>query len=129
MEGLMESLPAPHEADDEDRQGNTRSRQDRGRRKPGVLSPEECLVALSALPKLVALKLITPQQANSMRASYEAILAFDSKQGAGPSRRTADHGDLRQVLKDNPHLANYFVSVLSEEEIEELLAGDEDCQA
>ena len=122
----MESLPAPQEVDGPGRQQKSGSRQGQSRRKPGVPSVDECLVALGALPKLVALGLLSPAQANSARSTYQVILNHHYKQGATQGSRGADKSDLQEALKNSPHLANYFVGLLSDEEIEEILASREE---
>lgn len=113
--------------DDQARHEKPGPGQRRRRRQPNVFSIEDCLVALAALPKLVALGLLSPAQANSMRGVYQTLLSHHEKQDAAPHRGAVqDKAELRQVLKENPQLANYFVGVLSDEEIEDILAADED---
>lgn len=121
----MELLPAPHDSNDQNRQPETDSRQGRKRRNPAVMSVEECLVALSALPKLLALGMLLPVQANAIRSACEAILGHHHKQDAAPNRRSADQAGLRQALRESPHFANYLVGLLSDEEIDNLLADNE----
>ncbi len=118
----MERLPAPQESSKQNSQHEAGTRQGRSRNKPGVLSADECLVALGRLPQLVALAILDAAQANAMRAVYQAILSHHQHQNADPTRRAADLPGLRRALEKDPQLANLLVGVLSNEVIDDLLA-------
>jgi len=124
----MEHLPAPGDHDQQPDQEKGHPHERQRRRRPGVSSVDECLAALSALPKLVALGLLSPAQANAIRAAYQAVLRHHSQQDGAPHRRAADQAGLRQVLRENPQLANFLVGLLSDEDIADLLSGEDRSQ-
>jgi hypothetical protein len=119
-------------SDDSAGKGSRRSRGENGRAKqpqpgrPPIASREECLAALSRLPSLVALGLITTAQANTIRATYSTLLQSHERQQNGPVR-TVDNELVRQLRK-NPALANLFKHLLTKEEIEIILRGDKDAK-
>jgi hypothetical protein len=63
--------------------GNGRTRRSGSRE---VASAEQCLRALTQLPGLVAMGMLTPAQANSMRATFATILQHYQKPQPMPSQ-------------------------------------------
>lgn len=111
----------PENADDSGTDGRGRTAQQNQARRH-VASEEECLRALGSLPALVALRLLTTAQANSIRGSYTAILQH-YRQRASPTDRggVADDG-LIEMLTRHPEYANLLEPLLSTEQIDAILA-------
>jgi hypothetical protein len=114
---------------DEDGEREKAAAQDRTRHrdgKPHVAGEEECLAALSRLPSLVALGLLSTAKANAMRASYMAILQhYRQKQSPAEQASVADYAML-DMLARHPDLANLLEPVLSAEQIASILARAKD---
>ena len=64
-----------------------------------IATEEECLAALSRLPALVALGMLTTSQANTVRSIYVSILQHHQKQPAGTGRPRSTGGVFRQILR------------------------------
>jgi len=117
----MGLLPAPEQSNQHADQPHERQR----RRRHGVLSADDCLAAISAIPRLVTMGLLRPSEANAIRAACQTILNHYSQQDAFPNRCAVDRPGLRQALREKPQLANFLVGLLSDEEIADLLSGEE----
>jgi hypothetical protein len=73
------------------------------RPKRWIPSREDCLSALARLPGLIAMKIVTPAQANAIRASYTAILNEQRLSDGAQSGQLTD-GSLLQILREKPEL-------------------------
>ncbi len=121
----MDLLPAPpNDNNQRDDRKPDSQKERRQRRHAGVLTVDECLMALSALPKLIVLGILTPAQASAARATYQAILNFHGQQDAAPHRRPVDQVGFREALRANPQFANFLAGVLSDEDIADLLSSE-----
>ncbi len=122
-------LAAPQgEGDDPHQDQNDRYREERQEneaRGPGakrhVASEEECLAALSRIPALILLGMLTTAKANAMRGSYAAILQHYRQKQIPTDRGVADDA-LVDILSRNPEFANMLEPLLSAEQIASILA-------
>lgn len=94
--------------------------------RPKILSRDECLEKLSALPGLVAMGLLTTSKANCIRNAISTVLQFDSKPTSSDSRREVDSTELAAMLQANPGMAKFMEPFLSREQIEALLQEGSD---
>jgi len=132
------SLPDPREGDSDD--GNAaRFSEDtseiahgakhdgaRRRSKMHVATEEECLAALSQIPGLVFMGLMTTSQANTLRATYNTILQHHQKRQAGGHGQSVDSAGLVDVLRKHPELASALEPFLSDEQIAMILKEAKD---
>ena len=98
---------------------NTYSR--RGADTP-IPSPEDCLRAIAALPGLVAMRILTPAQSNSIRATYAAILQHHDRARHGQSAQLADD-DVLKLWRDQPHLINLLHPILTQAQLDMIMRG------
>jgi len=97
--------------------GNSRYQRHAG---AAAASADQCLRALTQLPGLVAMGMLTPAQANSMRATYATILQHYQKTQSTPSHAPAT-ADVVQAVRNNPELAALLEPLLTDEQIEALM--------
>ena len=120
-------IPAPGEAEPdrpgkEQTQGNdsgdgTRGhRQSRSARKPPIPSEEQCLQALTQLAGLVALGLLKPAQANTIRGTYRDILQHH-KSKAKEAEKGLSNADVLGLLRKHPEILSLLEPLLTEEQI------------
>jgi hypothetical protein len=107
------------------------ARQQRGsaRRRRGDLSfatEEDCLAALSRLPGLITMGLITTAQANAIRGTYATILQHHhhSAQGDAAQQTLADE-DVLTMLRANPELLNMLEPFLTDDQIAMAMKDDQ----
>jgi len=92
-------------------------------RQSHIAGEEECLAALSRLPALVALRMLTTAQANTIRATYTAMLQHHRQQRTKSDHCAgADNDALIAQLVRNPELANLLEPLLSKEQIAAIMA-------
>jgi hypothetical protein len=92
------------------------------RAKQQVLSEEECLAALTQLPKLLLMGLVSTGQASVIRATVNAILQHHAKRStAGGAGLSGNDPQLIAALRANPALANFLAPFLSAEDIDAIL--------
>lgn len=92
-----------------------------------VASAEQCLAALTQLPGLVAMGILTPAQANSMRATYETILKHHEKRQSAQIQGPAT-ADVVQAVRDHPELAAVLEPLMTGEQLESLMKEARDAQ-
>lgn len=97
--------------------GNGRKRRN-GR--ANVASVEDCLRALTQLPGLLLMGMLTPAQANSMRATFATILQHHQKAQSTPIPGPAT-ADVVQAVRNNPDLAAVLEPLLTDEQLESLM--------
>jgi hypothetical protein len=118
----QETDPRKAGGDRENKAGPQGSEKTR-RARPRVPSLEECLTAMHQLAGLVAMGLLKPAQANTIRASFREILQFHMR-----SARTAEQGisnaDVMSVLRKNPGLVNLLAPILTDEQIAMVMKGE-----
>jgi hypothetical protein len=64
--------------------------------------------------------MLTPAQANSMRASHATILRYHEKRQSAPVHGPAT-ADVMQAVRDHPELAAVLEPLMSDEQIESLM--------
>jgi hypothetical protein len=126
------SIPEPESSGDKasHRTGGKKTRHQKpSDSSASIPSVEKCRRALDSIPKLVALGLLTPPQANSMRASYEALLKDLRREESGTPKAAVDRKglkDIAEILRKSPELARYFEPILDDDQIKSLLRGETD---
>lgn len=124
-------LPAPdNDAENRRREAeeprHERQQQSRARdndRQQRVLSEDECLAGLSNLSALLVSGMLTPPQANTIRATLTTILQHHRQQRATHDRGgVADQDALAAQLARHPELANLLEPLLSRELIAAIMA-------
>jgi len=86
----------------------------------GYPGEEQCLAAIARLAGLVAIGMLKPSQANSIRASFAEILRFHrAAKGAREQQRLED-ADLIGLLRTNPELLAMLEPLLTEDQIDML---------
>ena len=96
----------------------------RMKRKP-IASEIECLSALSSLPKLMLLGMVTTAQVNAIRAIMSTLLSHHAKSSGTVVSSSPVGNQLVEVLKGNPMLADALTPLLSPEEIQAILHDPE----
>jgi hypothetical protein len=87
-----------------------------------IASEEECLAALTKLPVLITLGLLTTSQANAIRTTYQSVLAHHRHKQSTAQQQVAVNDDMLSILTQHPELANQFAPLLSDEQIKLLMA-------
>jgi hypothetical protein len=90
-------------------------------------SPDQCLRGLTQLPGLVAMGILTPGQANCMRAVFATILQHYQRSQAAPIQARAT-ADIVQAVRDKPELAAMLESLLTDEQLETLMKEARDVE-
>jgi hypothetical protein len=95
-----------------------------------IPSCEDCLQAIAALPGLVAMRFLTSAQANSIRATYVAILHYHDRNRQGHSAQLADD-DVLKLWRDQPQLIDLLQPFLTQAQLDLLMreARDDDRKA
>lgn len=127
-------LPRPEPVGDEHRQDDAQHRHDEqhdqrshgGAKKAEIATEEECLAALSRLPALVALHILTSAQANTIRSTYTAILQHHRQTRAKSESGGVPDDALVDMLSRHPEMANLLEPLLSAEQIAAILARAKD---
>ena len=117
--------PRRDDAGDCHEEARTHRSQGAGRRRP-VASEEDCLAALSSLPGLVALGLLSTSQANAIRGVYTAMLQHHRQSRMKNERGGVVDDALVDMLARHPELANLLEPILSAEQIAAILARAEE---
>lgn len=88
-----------------------------------IPSAEACLAALAQLPGLVALKYLTPAEANAVRGVYQAILQHHQKARAASIQPGIADADLLEIARANPEILSMLEPLLTDEQMD-LILGD-----
>lgn len=83
---------------------------------PPALSPGEIREKLGRLPGLVAIGVLTPAKANSMRAVYDSLLRSLEGTATSTSRTVAD-ADALFILRQHPELLRLMEPFLSQDQV------------
>jgi hypothetical protein len=83
-------------------------------------SLEQCLAALSRLPYLVIRGVLTPAQANSIRAQLQALVNYHLHSQRGRDPVHIEDDALLSLLRTNPDALKGFEPFLTDEQIEML---------
>jgi hypothetical protein len=108
-------------------QGSAGSHRERGRGKASKIHDvDACLSALSALPGLVAMGMVSPSQANAISRVYSTILQHHQKTAAVRDQGVRVEGELLDLLRADPRLVNLLEPLLTDEQMEAFFrsAGD-----
>jgi hypothetical protein len=109
---------AAHSADEGARPNSENASQRQSRRQPGqVLDQQQCLAGISQLPGMLALGLLKPAVANSMRGALKDLLDHhreDRQQASG----TVATDDMIAAIRNNPALLNWFEKMLTDEQFD-----------
>ncbi len=127
-------LPGPGSGGDEQRPDDADNRHDEARanrsqgadKRRHVATEEECLAALSGLPAMVALGMLSTAKANTIRGTYMAILQHHRQKQAPADRGGVNDDALVDMLSRHPELANLLEPLLSAEQIASILARAKD---
>ncbi len=112
------TLALPREGDDEQNDSSSNPEHSSGTRKPRhIPTREECLQGIAALNGALALGLITPSKANSMRANFQAILRSHESSSATGAARVADE-DLLKLWRTQPGLVGLIEPLLTPEQLD-----------
>lgn len=89
---------------------------DQKRRK--IPSPEDCLFALESLVGAVAMGLIKPAQANTIRASYAEILRYHEKNESRNDRQGLADADVVELMRKDPKVLSMLEPFLTDGQID-----------
>jgi hypothetical protein len=127
-------LPGPG-PDEPDETGHANARgKARGERSPGggqrrrakrpPPSVDDCLAALAHIAGLVAMRLLAPAQANSMRAIYHEILAYH--QGKAQRAEALSNAKVMEILHRDPALLNALEPLMTDDQIDMVMKAEDD---
>jgi hypothetical protein len=112
----------PSRPEEERSRGRARGRGDRPSREK-IPSVEECLATLSRLSGLVLLNVITPAQANVVRANTTETLRYHLRNESRGSGKSVADADLLDVARSNPRMLALLEPFLTPDQID-LVMGD-----
>lgn len=115
----------PKEADGE--QDTDQPQEEPRRRKRGTIaSIEDCLIALASLAGAVAMGLLKPAQANSIRASYTEILRYHQKNETRSDRNGLADADVMEIMRKDPKMFSMMEPFLTDEQIDLVMKNAKD---
>lgn len=102
------------------------SGQQAGRKKRNPIASEaECLSALSSLPKLMLLNMVTTAQANAIRGIMDTLLSHHAKPVGTVVSSSPGGNTLVDLVKANPQLADALTPLLGAEDVQAILRDPE----
>lgn len=113
---------APHETEHPPEFDASRKR--KRSRAHRTLSSAEIMEQLSALPSLIALGLISPSRANSIRSCCEALLRAQVGKVANRRSQLNDE-DVLRIFREKPEYLEFLEAFLTDQQIE-MLFGQQD---
>jgi hypothetical protein len=102
-----------------------------GPTRPRIPSREECYAQIHSLNGLVAMGILAPSRANSIRANLLAIIAYHDRASSSSGEVLSD-STIRQIWQVDPGLLNHIEHLMTEEQLEKALreaTGNDDRQA
>jgi hypothetical protein len=88
------------------------------RRQPGqVLDLQQCLAGISQLPGMLALGLLKPAAANSMRGALKDLLDHH-REDRQPASGTVATDDMIAAIRKDPTLLNWLEKMLTDEQFD-----------
>ena len=99
--------------------------QRRRKKKFGIPSEQKCLHAMERLAGLVAMGLLKPAQANSIRAAYREILQYHRSRAKEADKNLAN-ADVLELLRTDPKLLSLLEPLLTEEQVTMVTKDTED---
>jgi hypothetical protein len=120
-------IPDPSERAEE---GQDKQRKRTGARRPfesQIPSKQEILAKLAQIPGLVAIGILKPASANSMRGVYAELLR--SLTGGNDARQALATSDVLAAAREHPELLKLLSPLLTDEQVELLMAEtrEEEC--
>ena len=120
-------LPAPmepdgdsrHQAGCEESAAGSRDRAGGGgsKRAAEVLGVEDCLQALARLPGLVAMGILSPAKANSMRATYREILQHHRHAATRNEQAGLPNESILELMQRDPSILSLLEPCLTQDQI------------
>ena len=92
--------------------------------KRSIAILDECLQALSKLPGLVVLKVVTPSQSNAMCKVYQTLLQHHWRFVGEGAMLVAAKDTLVRLLQQHPDMAEAFAEFLDEADIAAIVKGE-----
>ncbi len=99
----------------------------RSNAKSSIANIDECLRALTKLPVLVLLGMVTPSQSNAMCRVYLTILQHHWRSAGNDENHVSTKDKLVELLRQNPSMAEAFVGLLDGADIAKIVGGEGDC--
>jgi hypothetical protein len=93
--------------------------------KSNVQSRDEIMRALGRLPGLIALKVLSPSQANAMRSAYQTRLAEHSRSQPELQSQISNESVL-QLLSEQLHLLSMLEPFMSQDQIDMVMRSSND---
>lgn len=125
------SLPGPADeesaipnADDESQHHQNNESHQRRQQAP-IPDLETCLRAIGQLPGLVALRLLTPAQANAIRASYREILQHHQQSVNRSSQNGISDASLLDLARQRPEIVSMLEPLLTDDQIDLVMKARE----
>jgi hypothetical protein len=87
------------------------------RRTRQIFSEQQCLEALTQLPGLITMGLVTPARANSIRSILVEILRHHQRAGRGDSRQSLDDDVVLEILRRDPTVVGLLNPLLTDDQI------------
>jgi hypothetical protein len=100
-------------------------RQRSGSKQRSAPDSDACLAALGQLPGLVAMRVLTTAQVNTMRGVYSTMLQQHHRSQAGQHQAQLDDADVMAILRDNPTLLSLLEPLLTDEQIDAIMDDSE----
>jgi len=94
--------------------------------RASIASEDDCLRALTQIPGLVAMKMLSTAQANSMRGVYSAILQHHQKNHHVPGDTGLGDADVLELLRHKPEMISMLEPLLTDKQIEMLMRDAKD---
>lgn len=97
-----------------------------GQKRRKIPSLEDCLFALASLAGAVAMGLIKPAHANTIRASYTEILRHHQKNDSRIDRQGLADADIMDMMRKDPKVFTIMEPFLTDAQIEMLMQNAKD---
>jgi len=94
--------------------------------KSSIADIEECLKALTKLPVLVLLEIVTPSQSNAMCRVYLTLLQHHWRTTGNSANQVVAKDKFVGLLRQHPEEAEAFVGLLDDAEIAQIVRGEGD---
>ena len=101
-----------------------RTRRDGRDRRASIPSAEECLAALNQLTGAVALGLVKPAQAATIRANYAEILKYHRSQGQAATGPVVADADVLELLRQDRRLLEIMEPFLTDAQLDLIMKHD-----
>lgn len=129
MTKLITSEPndeGPEETEHHEQDAEQHEQGARRRKRRRIPSIEDCLDALASLAGAVAMGLITPAQANPIRASYAEILRYHQKNENRSERKGIADADVIGLMRKDPKMFSMLEPFLTDEQIDMVMKNAKD---